>query len=317
MQKSSSNVALTRVPGNWGSLLVLVGFVLIGMVLGNILAVILVAIYTGTDAGGASAMLNEMLTNPSLVEDGWNAMMILQGTAHLFSYLVPCMLFWFLIERRTLKDFSPGYSPSFNIWLLVFIVVLIFIPLNSQFIEWNSRMSFPEPLSWIEKWMRQKEDQLAKLTSFLTGYDQLHELIIALIVIVIFPALGEELLFRGIIQGKICQLRGNPHVAIWVSAAIFSAIHFQFYGFIPRMFLGALFGYLYYWTGSLWVAIFAHFVNNGFVLLMVYLYNIKILTVNLEETKTMPFIVVLSSMALSLLILYVIRREAVKEKLLV
>ena len=317
MQKSSSNALQSRASGTWGNFLVLIGFVLVGMAVGNILAIFIVAIYTGTGAGGATGLLNQLLNSPEQVENGWNAMMILQGTVHFFSYLLPCLLFWLFIERKNLKDFQASERPGPNIWLLVFLLVLIFIPLNSQFIEWNSHMALPESLAPIEKWMRDKEDQLATLTAFLTKYDTIGQLLVALFVIVLLPALGEEMLFRGIIQRKFTEQWRNPHLAIWVSAAIFSTIHFQFYGFIPRMFLGALFGYLYYWSGSLWVACFAHFINNGFVLIMMYLYNIKVLNINLEETKTMPPAIVLTSLALSFLTLFMIRRESIKEGTLV
>ncbi|WP_149240271.1 CPBP family intramembrane glutamic endopeptidase [Dyadobacter sp. 32] len=317
MQKSSSNVMQSRAPGVLGSLLVLIGFVLVGMAVGNILAVFIIAVYTNTPAGEATDLLNRLLNAPDQVENAWNAMMILQGTVHFFSYLLPCLLFWRYIERRTLSDFSDTESPASLTWLQVFILVLVFIPLNSQFIEWNSQMTFPEAMSRIEKWMRDKEDQLAVLTTFLTKYDRPGQLFIALIVVVLLPAIGEEMLFRGIIQRKFMQQLNNPHLAIWISAAIFSAIHFQFYGFVPRMLLGALFGYLYYWTGSLWIAVFAHFVNNGFVLIMMFLYNIKVLDINLEETKTMPLAIVLTSLALSFLTLFVIRKEALKRRELV
>ena len=317
MQKSSSNALQSRAPGTWGNFLVLIGFLLVGMTVGNILAIFVVAIYTNTGSGGATDLLNQLLNSPEQVKNGWNAMMILQGTVHFFSYLLPCLLFWFFIERKQLVDFESPETPALNIWLLTFTLVLIFIPLNSQFIEWNSQMTFPESLSPIEKWMRAKEDQLAILTAFLTKYDTIGQLLIALFVVVLLPAFGEEMLFRGIIQRKFTEQWNNPHLAIWLSAAIFSAIHFQFYGFIPRMFLGALFGYLYYWSGSLWVACFAHFVNNGFVLIMMYLHNIKILDINLEETKSMPIAVVTTSLALSILTLFMIRREALKVRTLV
>jgi uncharacterized protein len=307
----------TRAPQAWGNFLVLFGFVLIGMAVGNVLAILVVALFTHTDANGATGLLNQLLNTPEKVPNGWNAMMILQGTVHFFSYLLPCLFFWFLIEKRNLSDFQHAKKPSTNVWLLVFILVLIFIPLNSQFIEWNAHMKLPEALSGLEKWMRDKEDQLAVLTGFLTKYDKFGQLLIALFVVVLLPALGEEMLFRGIIQRKLEAQWRNPHVAIWVSAAIFSAIHFQFYGFIPRMLLGALFGYLYHWSGSLWLAVFAHFVNNGFVLVMMYLYNLKVLGINLEETKTMPVLIVISSLVLSFLTLFMIRREALKERTLV
>jgi membrane protease YdiL (CAAX protease family) len=315
MQKSSSNVLQSGAPKTWGSLLVLVGFVLIGMVVGNILAMMILASLTHTEADQITAMLNQLFQNPEQVENAWNAQMILQGTVHAFSYSIPCLLFWFYIEGRRGSDFAAPREFSINLWLLTLLLVLVFIPLNSQFIEWNSRMTFPESFSGLEKWMHDKEDQMARLTEFLTKYDQLSQLLIALVVVVILPAFGEELLFRGLIQRKFSEQWRNPHLAIWVSAAIFSAIHFQFYGFIPRMLLGALFGYIYHWTGSLWLAVFAHFINNGFVLIMVYLYNIKVLDINLEETKSMPVPLVAASLVLTALALYLVRNTVSRKNL--
>ncbi|MCE7044363.1 CPBP family intramembrane glutamic endopeptidase [Dyadobacter sp. CY312] len=309
MQKSNLNLVESRVPGTWGSLLVLIGFLLIGMAVGNILALGILAIFFATDANSVLLMLNQLISDPASVPNGWNAMMILQGTVHFFSYLFPALLYWLFIERKTLSDFQVKHIPAPKTWFLALMLVPIFMPLNSKFIEWNAAMTFPDSLSGLEIWMREKEDQLAMLTQFLTNYTGFGQLLIALFVVAWLPAWGEETLFRGIIQRKLMQNWGNVHLAIWVSAAIFSAIHFQFYGFIPRMLLGAVFGYLYYWTGSLWIAVFAHFLNNGFVLVMMYLYNIKVLTINIEETKTMPWLIVVSSLVLTVLILATMRKE--------
>jgi membrane protease YdiL (CAAX protease family) len=315
MQKSSSNVMQSGASRTWGSLLMLVGFVLIGMVIGNILAMVALALLTHSDAEQVTVMLNQLFNHPEQVENAWNAQMILQGTVHFFSYSLPCLLFWFYVERRQVSDFSSREKPTADLWVLTLLLVLVFIPLNSQFIEWNSKMSFPEFLSGLEKWMRDKEEQMAKLTEFITKYDQPGQLLIALVVVVMLPAFGEELLFRGVIQRKLSEQWSNPHIAIWVSAAIFSAIHFQFYGFIPRMLLGALFGYIYHWTGSLWLAIFAHFINNGFVLIMVYLYNIGVLDINMEETKSMPVALVAASLVLTAFFLYQVRSRIARKHL--
>jgi membrane protease YdiL (CAAX protease family) len=317
MQKSYSNLVHTRVPGTLGGLLVLIGFVIIGMAVGNILAIIILALLTSSDVDSITALLTTLFEHPEKVPNGWLAMMVLQGTVHFFSYLLPSLLYWFYMEKKKLEDFNFRVKPAGSIWLLTCMLVLVFIPVNSLFIDWNSKMVFPGSWSWLEKWMREKEDQNAMLTQFMTNYKQAGQLIIALIVIVLLPAVGEEVLFRGIIQRKLAQHWANVHVAIWISAAVFSAIHFQFFGFLPRMILGALFGYLYYWSGRLSVAILAHFINNGFVLVMMFLYNIKVLEINIEETKTMPFTSILASAVLTAGILYEIRKRSIKQQTLV
>lgn len=309
MQNSNPNLVVSRVPGTWGSLLVLVGFMLIGMAVGNVLAVMVLAIYLGADTESVTALLTQLFAQPEKIPNGWNALMIMQGTVHFFSYLLPTLIYWFYIERRTIGDLSAHRKPAWPIWVLAFVLVLAFIPVNSKFIEWNAAMDLPDALSGLEKWMRDKEDQLSVMTEFLTSYKSFGQLLIALFVVTLLPALGEEMLFRGVIQTKLFQELRNIHVAIWLSAAIFSAIHFQFYGFLPRMMLGALFGYLYYWTGNLGVAILAHFVNNGFVLVMMYLHNVGLVKINIEEAKSMPFVLILASLVVSTAILGAIRKN--------
>ncbi|KAA6441586.1 CPBP family intramembrane metalloprotease [Dyadobacter flavalbus] len=309
MQNSNPVPAVSRVPGTMGSLLVLIGFVLIGMAVGNMLALMLLAVYKSAGVESIAVLLNKLISDPAKVPNGWNALMILQGTVHFFSYLLPSLIYWFYIERRTLRQFDFREKPAAGIWLLVFLLVLVFIPVNSKFIEWNAAMKLPDTFSGLELWMREKEDQLSVMTGFLTNFKQFGQLLIALFVVVLLPAVGEEVLFRGIIQTKLFQHWGNIHLAVWTAAAIFSAIHFQFYGFLPRMMLGALFGYLYFWTGNLRIAVLAHFVNNGFVLVMVYLHNIGIVKTNIEETKSMPAMLVLVSLILSAGILLLIKKS--------
>ncbi len=131
------------------------------------------------------------------------------------------------------------------------------------------------------------------------------ELIIALFVIAVLPAIGEELVFRGLIQNELKRLTQNVHVAIWVSALLFSAFHLQFFGFVPRLLLGALFGYLYYWSGNLSMAVLAHFTNNAVAVFSLYYYQQGTLEYNAESTEAFPLSVILTSgVFTSLLLLY-------------
>jgi uncharacterized protein len=155
----------------------------------------------------------------------------------------------------------------------------------------------------IQEWMKKSEDSVAEMTKFLTDFKDSSQLIIALIVVAILAGISEELMFRGVLQNIALRAFGNPHIAIWFAAFWFSFIHFQFYGFLPRMLLGALFGYLYFWTKNLWIPIFAHIVNNGFTLLMVYLYKNKSVNVDIESTESMPLTTALGSLILTVVIL--------------
>jgi membrane protease YdiL (CAAX protease family) len=135
-------------------------------------------------------------------------------------------------------------------------------------------------------------------------------LLVGMFVIAVLPAVGEELVFRGIVQRRLYTLVRNPHVAIWTAALAFSAIHVQFFGFFPRLLLGALFGYLYYWSGNLWYPIFAHFVNNGFTLLMLYLHQQGSVEMDIESIETVSWSVALISLVSSGALLYFFRQHA-------
>ena len=155
--------------------------------------------------------------------------------------------FYFLrAQKRNLPDlFSTPYAQPA---LIIAILVVVFMGFNSIFIKWNQDVNLPY---WIENWAKPMEEKLAELTTFMTTYDSTAQVVFAFVVIAILPAIGEEIIFRGMIQNDLMRATRNAHVSIWFAAFLFRAIHFQFYGFIPRMLLGALFGYLYFWSGNL------------------------------------------------------------------
>jgi membrane protease YdiL (CAAX protease family) len=295
-------------PNTWRGLLILLGFILIGTSVGNLAAMLAVSVIW-SDGGFSASMISTLISTPEKIPYGWFALMVLQSIVHVFTFLLPALLYWRWIERRQFQNFRFRRDPEPFTWLLVFVLVIIFIPLNSVFIEWNASMQLPPFLKEIEEWMRSKEDQLLKMTLFMTKFESLSQLFIAIVVIALIPAIGEEVLFRGILQRKLAESWSNVHLSIWASAFVFSAIHFQFYGFLPRLLLGALFGYLYYWTGRLSIAIFAHFVNNGFTVVLLYLYHIKVIETNIEE-KAMPLATSLLSLVLSAAILYTLRKQS-------
>ncbi len=300
----------SRVPNTWRSLLVLVGFILVGMSIGNMVALlVLMKFLSGQDGQLSVDVLTELIQSPADVPNGWYGLMILQATAHVCTYLLPPLLYWTYIERKTIAQFQIRPLNQPVVWGLVLLVVLAFMPFNSLIIEWNANMHLPGFMQGVEQWMRDKEDQMAGLTDFLTDFDSPGQFILAMLVIAVIPAVGEELLFRGVIQRKFAEAWANVHVAIWVSAAVFSAIHFQFYGFFPRMLLGALFGYIYYWTGSLTLTIFAHFVNNGFMVLMIFLYHQKAVDIDIEDSAAMPWGTVVVSAFVTAAILYGLWKE--------
>jgi hypothetical protein len=131
-----------------------------------------------------------------------------------------------------------------------------------------------------------------------------------MVMIAILPAIGEEIMFRGLIQRLLKEWLGNIHIAIFISALLFSAMHMQFYGFLPRMVLGMVFGYLFLWTGSLWIPIFAHFIQNGMVVVVTYLGQRGIIGGDYENFgASESILVILASLVISSVILFIIRKR--------
>jgi uncharacterized protein len=153
----------------------------------------------------------------------------------------------------------------------------------------NAQLDLPASMSGLESWMKEMEAQLMELTKFLTDFQTIPELLAGIMVIGILAGIGEELFFRGLVQPKIQYYLKSSHWGIWVTAIIFSAIHVQFYGFLPRVFLGALFGYMYHYSGSLWYPILAHIINNSVTVLLVYLSNQGMIEFDLESTDTVSY----------------------------
>jgi len=133
--------------------------------------------------------------------------------------------------------------------------------------EWNANLHFPEWLSGLEKWLYQTDQDTKELVKAFLKTEGTAAFIYNLIMIAILPALGEEFLFRGIFQQQFSRLTRNKHAGVIIAACLFSVLHMQFSGFFPRFILGAMFGYLFLWCGSLWLPIAVHFVNNAFALI--------------------------------------------------
>jgi hypothetical protein len=174
-------------------------------------------------------------------------------------------------------------SVNFASVLLVLLLSLSASPLINFIGEMNANMQLPEWLSGVEGWMKNAEESAAELTEAFLKVDSLGGLFFNIFMVAFLPAIGEELLFRGVIQRIFTNWTKNIHWGIWITAMLFSALHMQFYGFVPRMFLGVLFGYLLVWSGSMWLPIIAHFINNCVAVVAMYMIDKKIITPDIEE----------------------------------
>ena len=195
-------------------------------------------------------------------------------TAALF--LLPPFLMAFLwnkqpLEWLKLKSETRGYG----LWAI--FLMLMALPAINLVGYFNQQMSLPAFLEPLEQWMKTAEANAAHLTEQFLSVTTFDVLIINILLMALLPAVAEELTFRGVLQNlfevkdETLKKKGNRvHIAIWCSAILFSAIHMQFYGFLPRMLMGALFGYALVWTGSLWIPILMHFTNNAMAVILYF-----------------------------------------------
>ena len=273
---------------NWLLSLVVVTLVTFGiLIVFQGIGLFLVPPIFGVPLDEIIAILSVNSTHPN----GRMAILFIQGLGAGMGFLASALVISKWIDKADLgwKQQISNFKLSVLVWTVVIMAGGILF--NSLLIDWNAGITLPESLNALEKLMRDKEDQLMKMTLYLTDFENTAEFLMGLLVIGLLAGLGEELLFRGILQPKLHLYTGNPHLGIWLAALIFSAIHFQFYGLMPRMVLGAIFGYLYYYSGSLIYPIFAHILNNAFTVVLVYMNKLGKVEFSIEETDqvSLPF----------------------------
>lgn len=213
------------------------------------------------------------------------ALLLFQALQAIGLFIVPALAVAYLWSERPLlwlhivdsRKSKLETRKTGRLVLLSIGIMLTALPLINLLVSWNEQIRLPESLSGLEQLMQQLEAQAnALLQQFLTyGNGAWWVLLINLLVLAVLPAIGEELTFRGVLQGLLVsrepRAKSREHVAVWVTAFIFSFIHFQFYGFIPRLLLGALLGYVLLWSGNIRYSMIMHGTNNALSVLLFYL----------------------------------------------
>ena len=234
---------------------------------------------------------------------------IVQGCATFFGLIIIPTLYVVFIEKLNPMIFFRKHRTTFLTFLVIVGIVIFFIGFNSIIIEWNANIDLPDSMQGFENWARRNEDMAMEVTKFLTVFDTPAEFIVGLLVIAVFAGIGEELVFRGLLQPALYRLTKNIHVAIWVSAILFSTLHMQFFGFVPRVLLGALFGYLYYWSGNLAVPMFAHFVNNALSVIAMYALQKGVIDMDVDSTEAHSWPIVITFTLCAVALLYYFKKQ--------
>lgn len=222
-------------------------------------------------------------------------MRLLQLISAIGTFLFPALALAWLCSSNPKEYLSIGKMPKGHILLLTFLCVFLLTPSISLTGLLNKQMELPSFMEPIESWMRSQEETTEQLTLKLLAGGGIITMFFNLIVIAVAAGVTEEFLFRGALQRIIGNWTHNHHIIIWSAAIIFSAFHMQFFGFLPRMLLGAYFGYLLYWTRNIWIPVFAHFVNNAFAVIAMsdtQLKDNEFITGDISTQNLLPYTIV-------------------------
>lgn len=235
---------------------------------------------------------------------------LLQGISSILVFILPSVLFALFWTKAKISYLGIMNRPSSTTLFIAATGMLMGLPLINWLAQINENMQLPLSLSNIERWMQNSEAKAELLTKAFTAGSSADVLVLNLIIIALLAAVSEEFFFRGILQKVLVECFKNKHLAVWTTAILFSAFHMQFYGFLPRMLMGAYLGYLFLWSGSLWVSIAAHFANNGMAVFLIWLSNRGAVKADVDTIGTggeMEWIPVLISCVMiiaSLLLIY-------------
>lgn len=206
--------------------------------------------------------------------NGYSAQWTVFAGQNILAFIIPALLTWkFCFKVSPLTAMEATHTPSIRMIGIALLIYFVGMPALNQIVYWNQEMTLPDFLSSFEEWCRNMEELAEEQTKGLLSSTALLPTAMNILIIGVLTGIGEEFFFRGAFQRMLVWCKVNPHVAIWTAAAVFSALHFQFFGFVPRLLLGAFFGYLYWWSGNIWVNAFAHALNNSLVIVSTWCIN--------------------------------------------
>ena len=305
------NEETTEHPGAWyyiSQLLTLFGFAFFGLFFFTFVGVYFCKPFFGVDMMADASLLNQPSNDPKVI----NAIRFVQMMLTFGTFGGP-VLAYLKLGRMPIANFlklnvAPGIIPA-ALAILFSVVSLFFV---NWMAEGNEAIRLPGFMSALEEQMRNAEKKAELMTKTLLNMQSNGEFFFNMMVVALMPAICEELMFRGLLQKIFGFWTGNMHSAIFISAFIFSFIHFQFYVFFPRLLLGAAYGYIFWWSGSLWITILAHFTNNGLQVLIAWMAKWNPGAKYLADTEHFPLWINLGSMIATFAVfglLYYLRKK--------
>jgi membrane protease YdiL (CAAX protease family) len=280
---------------------------LIGVVLGLILAGTIISILIISSSFGKD-VLNDTLNLKVSSLQTQNALWVLQIVSTTLPLLLSPVFFSYIIVREPDDYLKTTFHFPWLLIPVVFLTMMLSEPLMEFIGNINQHMNLPQ-------WMRDEENRIKQASDSMMQMKTIGSMFFNLFIIGLVTAIAEEFLFRGCLQTIFVRWMKNKHVAVWITAILFSAFHMEFFGFLPRMMLGLLFGYFVAWSGSIWPAIWAHFLNNGTVVVITYLYQHKLININPDDQQVFSYAGYIISFIITLFLLFIYKYISAKRQI--
>jgi membrane protease YdiL (CAAX protease family) len=288
-----------------GKIMLLLGLILLCTLLTAFSGLLIGKLFLNVDIARLGSYISEPKTDEAIV-----FIKFYQFLNQLGTFILPVLLYSYFVSAEPMSYLKLTKKPKTIVLSVSFLIIFTILPFINYLEEINQSLQLPELLSGIEEWISDKEQKAAFLTEVIIKTNTFPGLLLNLFIVALVPAIGEELLFRGILLKLMKDITKNAHWAIIISAALFSAFHLQFYGFLPRFTLGLILGYLFIITGNLWVPIFVHFINNAAAVIVFNLHYNGYITVSMEDFGSMDNLVyIIGSLLLTLWFISIIYKK--------
>jgi membrane protease YdiL (CAAX protease family) len=288
--------------------LMFIGIFGVIMIVGNLLGIMVIIPLYGLKTITALTTLN--MAAPHMIPALW----IIQLFGTTLPIFAAPVFFAYVVVHDPGDYIKPNINFPWGIMFLVLLIMLLSTPTIEVLSNINQKLQLPHFLGGVQKWMEDSEKTAQKITETMLNMGTIGDMLFDLLFIGLLTAIVEEFMFRGVLQTIFARWTQSYHAAVWITAILFSAFHMEFFGFLPRVLLGALFGYLVVWSGSIWPAVWAHFINNGTAVIVTYLYQHKMIKLNPDDQHVFNYAGYIFSFAIMLVLLFIYRKIATEKK---
>ena len=289
--------------------LILIGMVITFYVIGGVLGIAITKMFFGIDLQNS---FNEIIYHSQANTQGVMALKLNQALISIAIFVVPAFLFCKAIYQNPIQFLQLQNPTKIYNYLFIILLIILAIPVSSWLMQLNQNLHFPENYQDFETFLR-GDEAFAKLQmETFVNANTIPQLLFNILIVAVIPAITEEIFFRACLQNFVKMCFHNLHVSVIFTAIIFSAIHGDYFGFLPRFMLGLVLGYAFAYSGNIWVSIVGHFLNNCITIVAYYIAQKNPNIAFLNDDYSFPFIITLVAAISIVLIIFAMSKLKLK-----